>query len=66
MEYDKHQEVVAAIRNSGQEVDLLVVDEETDRFFKSCDVTPTPEHLSGPLPTPQGKNVSLFPQQCCL
>ena len=55
MQYDKHQEVVAAIRNSGQEVDLLVVDEATDKFFKSCNVTPATEHLSGTLPTPQGK-----------
>ena len=56
VEYEKHQLVVAAIRDSGQEVDLLVVDEETDKFFKSCRVTPTPEHLIGLLPTPRGKN----------
>ena len=54
MEYDKHQEVVAAIKNSGQEVDLLVVDPDCDLFFKSCKVTPTSEHLAGPLPIPQG------------
>ena len=56
MEYDKHQKVVAMIKDSGQEVKLLVVHEEADKFFKSCGVTPSSLHLTGPLPTPLGKS----------
>ncbi|XP_023121184.2 Na(+)/H(+) exchange regulatory cofactor NHE-RF1 [Amphiprion ocellaris] len=47
-----HSEVVAAIKAGGHETRLLVVDPETDAFFKRCRVTPTSEHLSGPLPEP--------------
>lgn len=47
-----HSQVVSAIKAGGAETRLLVVDPETDAFFKRCRVTPTEEHLSGPLPEP--------------
>ncbi|CAG5897615.1 unnamed protein product [Menidia menidia] len=47
-----HSEVVAAIRAGGHETRLLVVDPDTDAFFKRCRVVPTLEHLTGPLPEP--------------
>ncbi|KAF4106416.1 Na(+)/H(+) exchange regulatory cofactor NHE-RF1a [Onychostoma macrolepis] len=48
----QHSEVVAAIKTGGDETRLLVVDPETDAFFRSCDVLPTESHLTGPLPEP--------------
>nr|XP_020464582.1 Na(+)/H(+) exchange regulatory cofactor NHE-RF1-like [Monopterus albus] len=48
----QHSEVVAAIKAGGDETRLLVVDAETDEFFKRCDVQPTEEHMTGPLPEP--------------
>ncbi|XP_008328312.1 Na(+)/H(+) exchange regulatory cofactor NHE-RF1 [Cynoglossus semilaevis] len=45
-----HSQVVAAIKAGGNETRLLVVDPETDTFFKKCKVTPTLDHLTGPLP----------------
>ncbi|XP_059204216.1 Na(+)/H(+) exchange regulatory cofactor NHE-RF1-like [Centropristis striata] len=47
-----HSEVVAAIKAGGSEVRLLVVDPDTDAFFKKCRVTPSLDHLTGPLPEP--------------
>ncbi|XP_016106562.1 Na(+)/H(+) exchange regulatory cofactor NHE-RF1-like [Sinocyclocheilus grahami] len=47
-----HSEVVATIKAGGDETRLLVVDPETDTFFRSCDVLPTENHLTGPLPEP--------------
>ncbi|XP_034045835.1 Na(+)/H(+) exchange regulatory cofactor NHE-RF1-like isoform X2 [Thalassophryne amazonica] len=47
-----HSEVVAAIKAGGSETHLLVVDPEADTFFKRCRVTPTLDHLTGPLPEP--------------
>lgn len=52
MEYERHQDVVQTVKDSGKMVDLLVVSEESDVFFKSCDVTPTAVHCTGPLPLP--------------
>lgn len=49
----QHSEVVAAIKASGDEVTLLVVDSEADDFFTKCDVLPTEEHVTGPLPEPR-------------
>lgn len=43
----QHSEVVAAIKAGGDETSMLVVDEETDEFFRRCHVLPTEEHLSG-------------------
>ncbi|XP_023676466.1 Na(+)/H(+) exchange regulatory cofactor NHE-RF1-like isoform X1 [Paramormyrops kingsleyae] len=52
MEGKQHSDVVAAIKAGGNETSLLVVDSETDNFFKSCKTTPTEKHLTGPLPEP--------------
>lgn len=46
----QHSEVVGAIKASGDEVQLLVVDSEVDDYFTRCNVAPTEEHVSGPLP----------------
>ncbi|XP_034395346.1 Na(+)/H(+) exchange regulatory cofactor NHE-RF1-like isoform X1 [Cyclopterus lumpus] len=47
-----HSEVVAAIKAGGREARLLVVDPDSDAFFKRCRVAPALDHLSGPLPEP--------------
>ncbi|XP_045886789.1 Na(+)/H(+) exchange regulatory cofactor NHE-RF1 isoform X2 [Micropterus dolomieu] len=52
MEGKTHSEVVAAIKAGGNVARLLVVDVETDAFFKKCRVAPTSDHLTGPLPEP--------------
>ncbi|KAM4624145.1 Na(+)/H(+) exchange regulatory cofactor NHE-RF1a [Polymixia lowei] len=54
----QHSEVVAAIKAGGDETSLLVVDPEADAFFNSCNVTPTEEHLTGPLPDPVSNRAS--------
>ncbi|XP_012297224.1 Na(+)/H(+) exchange regulatory cofactor NHE-RF2 isoform X2 [Aotus nancymaae] len=48
----RHSEVVASIKAREDEARLLVVDPETDEHFKRLRVTPTEEHVEGPLPTP--------------
>ncbi|XP_058417502.1 Na(+)/H(+) exchange regulatory cofactor NHE-RF1 [Diceros bicornis minor] len=52
MEGKQHGDVVSAIKAGGDETKLLVVDKETDEFFKKCKVIPSQEHLNGPLPEP--------------
>uniref|UniRef100_A0A8C8IJE5 Na(+)/H(+) exchange regulatory cofactor NHE-RF1 n=1 Tax=Oncorhynchus tshawytscha TaxID=74940 RepID=A0A8C8IJE5_ONCTS len=52
VEGKQHSEVVAAIKSGGEETSLLVVDTDTDAFFRRCKVAPTPEHLTGSLPEP--------------
>lgn len=52
VEGKQHGDVVTAIKAGGDETKLLVVDKETDEFFKKCKVTPSSEHLNGPLPEP--------------
>ncbi|XP_019723861.1 Na(+)/H(+) exchange regulatory cofactor NHE-RF1 [Hippocampus comes] len=47
-----HSEVVATIKAGGDEARLLVVDPDTDAFFKRCGVIPTLDYLTGPLPEP--------------
>ncbi|XP_077412830.1 Na(+)/H(+) exchange regulatory cofactor NHE-RF1 isoform X2 [Vanacampus margaritifer] len=47
-----HSEVVGTIKAGGDEARLLVVDPDTDAFFKRCRVVPTSDHLTGPLPEP--------------
>uniref|UniRef100_A0A087XMG0 Na(+)/H(+) exchange regulatory cofactor NHE-RF n=1 Tax=Poecilia formosa TaxID=48698 RepID=A0A087XMG0_POEFO len=48
-----HSDVVGAIKAGGDVTRLLVVDPDTDAFFKRCRVTPTSKHLTaGPLPEP--------------
>uniref|UniRef100_A0A8C2DF10 Na(+)/H(+) exchange regulatory cofactor NHE-RF n=1 Tax=Cyprinus carpio TaxID=7962 RepID=A0A8C2DF10_CYPCA len=46
VEKKQHAEVVAAIKAGGDSTTLLVVDPDTDAFFKKCRVTPTAEHLT--------------------
>lgn len=43
----QHSDVVAAIKSGGDELQLLVVDPDTEAFFRSCQVIPTEEHLTG-------------------
>ncbi|XP_025323697.1 Na(+)/H(+) exchange regulatory cofactor NHE-RF1 [Canis lupus baileyi] len=52
VEGKQHGDVVSAIKAGGDETKLLVVDKETDEFFKKCKVIPSQEHLTGPLPEP--------------
>ncbi|NWS28648.1 NHRF1 protein, partial [Polioptila caerulea] len=52
MEGKQHSDVVTAIKASGDETRLLVVDVLTDEFFKKCKVVPSEQHLKGPLPEP--------------
>lgn len=52
MEGKQHGDVVSAIKAGGDEAKLLVVDRETDEFFKKCKVIPSQAHLDGPLPEP--------------
>ncbi|XP_016312240.1 Na(+)/H(+) exchange regulatory cofactor NHE-RF1 isoform X2 [Sinocyclocheilus anshuiensis] len=52
VEGKQHAEVVAAIKAGGDNTSLLVVDQDTDAFFKKCRVMPIAEHLTGPLPEP--------------
>lgn len=49
MEGKQHGDVVSAIKAGGEETKLLVVDKETDEFFKKCKVVPSQEHLQGEL-----------------
>ncbi|XP_027873495.1 Na(+)/H(+) exchange regulatory cofactor NHE-RF2 [Xiphophorus couchianus] len=41
----RHSEVVALIRSRGDEVSLLVVDQETDELFHRLGITPTITHI---------------------
>ncbi|XP_043570469.1 Na(+)/H(+) exchange regulatory cofactor NHE-RF1-like [Chiloscyllium plagiosum] len=50
VEGKQHSDVVTAIKTGGTETSLLVVDPETDEFFKKCNVPPSVAHLTGPLP----------------
>ncbi|XP_031416578.1 Na(+)/H(+) exchange regulatory cofactor NHE-RF1, partial [Clupea harengus] len=52
VEGKQHSQVVGIIRSGGEETTLLVVDPETEIYFKRCRVTPALEHLTGPLPEP--------------
>ncbi|KAM4635359.1 Na(+)/H(+) exchange regulatory cofactor NHE-RF1 [Polymixia lowei] len=47
-----HSEVVAAIKVGGDVTRLLVVDPDTEGFFKRCRVAPSTDHITGPLPEP--------------
>lgn len=49
MEGKQHGDVVSAIKAGGDATKLLVVDKETDEFFKKCKVIPSHEHLNGEL-----------------
>lgn len=56
VEEKTHSEVVAAIKAGGNETRMLVVDPETDAFFKRCGVTPTSDHLTGERTHRQGNS----------
>uniref|UniRef100_A0A673GLH5 Na(+)/H(+) exchange regulatory cofactor NHE-RF2-like n=1 Tax=Sinocyclocheilus rhinocerous TaxID=307959 RepID=A0A673GLH5_9TELE len=43
----RHAEVVAFIKNGGNETRLLVVDPDTDEHFKKMAITPTSIHVKG-------------------
>lgn len=43
----RHSEVVALIRAGGEEVRLLVVDQETDELFQRLGISPTTSHVQG-------------------
>ncbi|KAL4648576.1 Na(+)/H(+) exchange regulatory cofactor NHE-RF2-like [Arapaima gigas] len=47
IEHLKHAEVVAIIKRGGDETQLLVVDPETDEYFKKQGITPTESHIKG-------------------
>ncbi|XP_040922605.1 Na(+)/H(+) exchange regulatory cofactor NHE-RF1a [Toxotes jaculatrix] len=54
----QHSEVVAAIKAGGDQTRLLVVDAKTEEFFMRCNVLPTEEHVTGPLPEPVSERAS--------
>ena len=58
LEYERHNVIVGEIKGSGSEVDMLVVDVDTDNYFKELNVIPTAEHVSGPIPSKQSKRFS--------
>ncbi|KAL4657894.1 Na(+)/H(+) exchange regulatory cofactor NHE-RF1-like [Arapaima gigas] len=53
VEGKQHGEVVEAIRAGGEQTALLVVDPDTDAFFKKCQTSPTEQHISGKAHAPQ-------------
>ncbi|XP_053550323.1 Na(+)/H(+) exchange regulatory cofactor NHE-RF2 [Bombina bombina] len=48
----KHSEVVTNIKSRENETTLLVVDPETDDYYKKLGVTPTEAHAKGAIPQP--------------
>uniref|UniRef100_A0A8C0ZK69 PDZ domain-containing protein n=1 Tax=Cyanistes caeruleus TaxID=156563 RepID=A0A8C0ZK69_CYACU len=50
----RHSEVVSHIKSRESEARLLVVDPETDEYFKKLGVTPTEEHTKGETFPSQG------------
>uniref|UniRef100_A0A3Q1FG21 Na(+)/H(+) exchange regulatory cofactor NHE-RF n=1 Tax=Acanthochromis polyacanthus TaxID=80966 RepID=A0A3Q1FG21_9TELE len=52
----QHSEVVAAIKDGGDETKLLVASAETEEFFRRCKVMPSEEHVTGPLPEPASED----------
>uniref|UniRef100_A0A8C8S9R9 Na(+)/H(+) exchange regulatory cofactor NHE-RF n=1 Tax=Pelusios castaneus TaxID=367368 RepID=A0A8C8S9R9_9SAUR len=48
----KHSEVVSNIKSKETEARLLVVDPETDEYFKKLGIIPTEEHIKGGVPQP--------------
>ncbi|XP_069503425.1 Na(+)/H(+) exchange regulatory cofactor NHE-RF2 isoform X2 [Ambystoma mexicanum] len=57
----KHSEVVSNIKSREDETKLLVVDPETDEYFRKIGITPTEAHVRGPVPQPMS-NGSAQPQ----
>ncbi|XP_056913065.1 Na(+)/H(+) exchange regulatory cofactor NHE-RF1-like isoform X3 [Takifugu flavidus] len=54
----QHPEVVTAIKTGGDQTKLLVVDLETEEYFKRCNIEPSEEHLTGPLPVPERSEIT--------
>lgn len=52
----RHSEVVSHIKSRDSEARLLVVDPETDEYFKKLGVTPTEEHSKGESSPCQGES----------
>ncbi|XP_067390333.1 Na(+)/H(+) exchange regulatory cofactor NHE-RF2 [Emydura macquarii macquarii] len=48
----KHSEVVSNIKSKESEATLLVVDPETDEYFKKLGIIPMEEHIKGAVPLP--------------
>ncbi|KAM4698571.1 Na(+)/H(+) exchange regulatory cofactor NHE-RF2 [Rhinophrynus dorsalis] len=46
----KHSEVVANIKSKEQETSLLVVDPDTDEYFKKLGINPSEAHVKGSMP----------------
>uniref|UniRef100_A0A3P8VRX7 NHERF family PDZ scaffold protein 2 n=1 Tax=Cynoglossus semilaevis TaxID=244447 RepID=A0A3P8VRX7_CYNSE len=42
----RHSEVVALIKTGGEEIQLLMVDQETDELFRRLGITPTSHHIN--------------------
>lgn len=53
----RHSEVVSHIKSRDSEARLLVVDPETDEYFKKLGVTPTEEHTKGEASLSHGSRV---------
>uniref|UniRef100_A0A8C5TZQ5 SLC9A3 regulator 2 n=1 Tax=Malurus cyaneus samueli TaxID=2593467 RepID=A0A8C5TZQ5_9PASS len=58
----RHSEVVSHIKSRESEARLLVVDPETDEYFKKLGVTPTEEHTKGEPFLPQGDSLCHGPR----
>uniref|UniRef100_A0A667ZJQ1 Na(+)/H(+) exchange regulatory cofactor NHE-RF n=1 Tax=Myripristis murdjan TaxID=586833 RepID=A0A667ZJQ1_9TELE len=52
----RHSEVVAIIREGGQETHLLVVDQETDELFRTLGIQPTSSHVKGQIAEKSRRN----------
>lgn len=50
----KHSEVVANIKSKDNETKLLVIDQETDDYFKKLGIAPTEAHGKGTIPLTNG------------
>ncbi|XP_010139564.1 PREDICTED: Na(+)/H(+) exchange regulatory cofactor NHE-RF2-like, partial [Buceros rhinoceros silvestris] len=57
----RHSEVVSHIKSRESEARLLVVDPETDEYFRKLGVTPIEDHAKGVVPQPMS-NGSAQPQ----
>lgn len=53
----RHSEVVSHIKSRENEARLLVVDPETDEYFKKLGVTPTEDHTKGETSLSRGDPV---------
>lgn len=58
-----HSEVVATIKAGGSVARLLVVDPDTDAFFKRCRVAPSLDHVTGESPASCRLLLLLIPVQ---